>query len=393
MRSSDPRSTRPSCRAVGLSAGVGAGLLLAAAGIQAAGGGAVAAGTPPTDAARTMSDAAWTITTAARTTTTAAAARTTTTAARTTTTAARATSAAAPASPQEPPGWRWLGPDGEPLPFSSDDDVLEFLRHAEVLESELIEGSQNDPLRVLLERDGVRARAIFRTVDRIWHREWIRGRFHVSLRDSYRSEVAAYRLARLLGIDRIPPAVLREIDGEPGSLQLWIEDVETHAEIIRRQETPENPERWARQLNTVWIFDNLVYNEDRHPGNLLVDRNGRMWMVDHTQAFQYDEHLLHRENVATIGAGLWERIRASTEQEARAAVDNVLDDEQLEALLERRRLLIEHIQGLIDERGADAVLRHDGPGILPRDEVEAAGAPQPSSSRVRRKLGTNVSTK
>ncbi len=50
----------------------------------------------------------------------------------------------------------WSGPDGEPLPFNGHQEAVEFLRAATVIDTEEIGGSQNRPLRVLLEKDGVR---------------------------------------------------------------------------------------------------------------------------------------------------------------------------------------------------------------------------------------------
>jgi hypothetical protein len=113
--------------------------------------------------------------------------------------------------------------DGEPLPFADQDDIVEFLRTAQVLEREEVQAGVNRPTKMLLERDGLRTHAVFRTVDNqreTWelpNRERL-----VNFRDSFRYEPAAYRLSRLLGLDAVPPAVDRRIDGKLGSIQLWV---------------------------------------------------------------------------------------------------------------------------------------------------------------------------
>ncbi|MGD8330404.1 MAG: hypothetical protein PVJ49_13305, partial [Acidobacteriota bacterium] len=67
---------------------------------------------------------------------------------------AREAGAARPSPPIAPAGdVIWLGPDGGPLPFAGRADAVEFLRRAAVLEMEEIPGSQNKPLKVLLELD------------------------------------------------------------------------------------------------------------------------------------------------------------------------------------------------------------------------------------------------
>ena len=117
----------------------------------------------------------------------------------------------------------WLGPDGAPLPFQSPDDLKMFLETADVVNSEAIGVGINSFRKVLLRQDGVRAHAIFRDVDVQKRTARVGDRNFLFFSDSYRHECAAYELALLLGFDNLPPAVLRRIRGDPGSLQLWLE--------------------------------------------------------------------------------------------------------------------------------------------------------------------------
>jgi len=59
----------------------------------------------------------------------------------------------------------WLGPDGNALPFKTDDEVLEFLRTAKVVSMQNIPVGVTRPRQAVLEKDGIRSRAIFRDVD------------------------------------------------------------------------------------------------------------------------------------------------------------------------------------------------------------------------------------
>ena len=252
----------------------------------------------------------------------------------------------------------WFGPEGEPLPFRSHEDALEFLSAAKVLETEEIEGTQNRPLKVLLEKDGVRAHAIFRNVYETWQRSWIRGKWYIQLLDRATSERAAYVVARMLAFDNIPPTVLRGFDGQRGTFQLWLEKAESHSDQLARRAAP--PEGWVDQMSAIWVFDNLLFNADRHPGNLLIDTNGRVWMIDHTQTFQYDDRLIDADEVRSIPRFMWERLQTIPDSEFEKALEGVINDHQLSAFLERRVRLIEHIERLIVERGEDRVVRSDG---------------------------------
>jgi hypothetical protein len=49
--------------------------------------------------------------------------------------------------------------------------------------------------------------------------------------ESYKSEIAAYRLDRVRGLDMVPPTVERSVEGESGSLQLWVENCQLLTDV------------------------------------------------------------------------------------------------------------------------------------------------------------------
>ena len=144
----------------------------------------------------------------------------------------------------------------------------------------------NRPLKLTLSKDGVEARAIFRTVDKKRSSARV-GRLLIrDYHDSYIYECAAYKLSRLLDIDNVPPCVLRTIDGQKGSLQLWIEQATTEFQNRYDVDGPRASERWPSVFDTMHVFDALIDNFDRHPGNVLVDSRDRVWFIDHTRSFR-----------------------------------------------------------------------------------------------------------
>jgi hypothetical protein len=251
---------------------------------------------------------------------------------------------------------RWLGPDGEPLPFTTDEEALEFLRTAEVVESEEIEGSINRPLKLTLERDGVRAHAIFRTVE-VERAEMRNVQEHArGFRDSYVFEVAAYELSRLLGIDNVPPATLRTLDGEDGSIQLWIEQAKGVEDRMEEGIAEQHEQLWLFQKQNMVVFDNLIYNFDRNPGNMLIDPYGKVWFVDHTRTFKILPSLADRGHVKVCERKLWEGLRNLDPEEARERLDPYLTRVQIDALLARRDKLVKMIEKKIARHGEQAIL-------------------------------------
>lgn len=263
--------------------------------------------------------------------------------------------AALPAGAEEP-ARRFRGPDGELLPFTSDEEVLDFLRTADVVAKEEIGSGVSGTLKVLLERDGVRAHAAFRSVEMRKPRVELGKKTILSFHDSYRYEVAAYELARLLGLDNVPPVVLRRMSGVDGSLQLWIENAMTEGERESRQIFPPDYDAFYRQKHVMRLFDRLIYNFDRNQGNILIDRDWRLWMIDHTRSFNSSVDMVGIKSVTVCDRELWERLQALDEEVLRERLGPYLSHRQLRSLVKRREKAIVYVTGLIDQFGLDAVI-------------------------------------
>lgn len=258
----------------------------------------------------------------------------------------------------EPEQRGWIGPDGDPLPFDSDDQVLEFLRTAEIVAVEDVGTGKTQPRRVDLESHGVRARAIFHGVN-IRRREIrIDGRFYAVFFDSWRSQIAGYRMARLLGLDNVAPTVERTIGGEAGSLQLWLENdgLRTNGERLRARDYPEDVDSWLQQEWDMRVFDALICNADRHAENVLVDSEWNLWMIDHTRAFQQDRTIRDPEMLFRIDRRLLEQLRELSPENVALAVGDYLERAQINAILARRDAILEHFEELIRIEGEAAIL-------------------------------------
>ena len=187
-----------------------------------------------------------------------------------------------------PEGSTWFWPDrhGEPLPFASEEELREFLRTGRVVSRETTEHGINRPLYLDLEADGVRVRAVFRGVDKTWRNEvgpdgvWVR-----LYRDSYIYENAAYELSRILELKRVPPTVARRHLGVHGSLQARVENARMEADLLENGIHPPDAQRWARQMMRRRLFDALINNLDRNPGNMMVDEGWEVWYIDHGRSF------------------------------------------------------------------------------------------------------------
>ncbi len=253
----------------------------------------------------------------------------------------------------------WLGPDGRPLPFRSDEDVLEFLERAEVVSAERFGVGINRIYRVLLEKDGTQARAAFRHVklEKSFHKpKRIGHTLRKSFRDDNIFELAAYRLSRLLGLRNVPPTVSRNIDGKNGTLQIWVERAMMEKERQQEKIPPPVARDWINQWQIRVLFDNLIFNDDRNQGNILIDSNWKVWLIDHTRSFRLVRALPSPETIRHCGRDLWDRLRSLDKSTLETRLGGILRKSEIRSLLHRRDLLLAHLQKLIDQKGEAAVL-------------------------------------
>ncbi len=250
----------------------------------------------------------------------------------------------------------WRGPDGKPLPFRNDSEILEFLRTAEVVSIKTIPTGVTKPQKVLLEKDGVQMNAVFRDVD-IFKRKWKSADgLKLNFRDSGFFEIAAYKMGRLLGLDTIPPVVEREIKGKKGSLQAWVEEAMTEKSRKKDDIAPPTPRFWMLQYQIMYLFDNLIYNDDRNTGNILIDKNWVLWLIDHTRAFRPVSELKNPSTIILCERGMWEKLKNLEDSVIKERLDEYLDTFEMKTLLKRKKKMIEHVQELFEKRGQDSVL-------------------------------------
>ena len=259
-------------------------------------------------------------------------------------------------------GYLFMDSNGNPLPFQSDEEIEEFLREAKVEAVEAIPKGVTRPRKVLLAIQGLRANGVFKYLDetkknvRDSTAGRNRGKVYLTWRDSYVYDVAAYHLDRLLGMDRVPPIVLRKVRGAEGSVQIWLEG--TLLESKRREQGIEPPSiaRFNQQQSIQYLFNNLTANRDANLGNLLIDGNWRHWFIDCTRCFGDSKDLLYPEAITHCDRRLWNTLRELDRSAADEALDQYLTKTEIKALFARRDKLVDHIQGLIDEWGEELIL-------------------------------------
>jgi hypothetical protein len=164
----------------------------------------------------------------------------------------------------------------------------------------------------------------------------------LNFRDSYKFNIAAYRLGRMIGLgEMIPPSVERKYSGGSGAFTWWVEDVAMD-EATRKQKkiAPPDKESFNRQYVIMQVFDNLIYNTDRNQTNILFDKNWKLWMIDHTRAFRTRTDLLNAKTLKQCDRQLLENLKGLTYEKLQPALTPYLRDLEIKAILARRDKIV-----------------------------------------------------
>jgi hypothetical protein len=179
----------------------------------------------------------------------------------------------------------------------------------------------------------------------------------VPWRDDYKHNIAAYKLDRLLMLHMVPPTVERLVGKQRAGLTWWVDDVAMmEMDRDRKKIEPPDPDLWNRQLSIATTFDQLIYNVDRNTGNLLITKDWKLVLIDHTRAFAPNPRLMDRPNFQRCSRQLLDALRSLDSGKLTAALSPYLTATQVNGMLVRRDMIIKHFDKLIAEKGEAAVL-------------------------------------
>jgi hypothetical protein len=179
----------------------------------------------------------------------------------------------------------------------------------------------------------------------------------INFRDTYKFNVAAYRLAKMLNLNMVPPSVERKVAGKTSAITWWVDDA-AMTELDRRKHKHEAPDRnsWNKQMNTVTVFDELIYNVDRNLGNLVITKDWNIWMIDHTRAFRMHKSCPKLAGLKQIDRNLLDNLRNLTREMLKEQLGDYLRSPEIDAVLARRDLIVKHFEDRVAQSGAATVL-------------------------------------
>lgn len=178
--------------------------------------------------------------------------------------------------------------------------------------------------------------------------------------EGWQYEIAAYRMDRLLGLDMVPPTVERRFRENRGAIQYWVDDTISLRDKEKRKIAmpPGKVFDWDRAVYLERFFDNLIANEDRNMGDILITKDWRMILIDHSRTFRSWKKLLFTANspdgpklMSSLPRAVVEKAKALTFESIQAAVGDTLSAEEIKTMLFRRDLILREIEIMIKLNG------------------------------------------
>jgi hypothetical protein len=170
--------------------------------------------------------------------------------------------------------------------------------------------------------------------------------------ESYKAEIAAYKMDQMLELHRVPPMVERKIDGKVGVVVYWIENTKGWD----AKSPPRGPEpNWSREIVRMKMLDLLIGNIDRNQGNLIYDSDWHLMLIDHSRAFINKKDLKGIAELGSADRALWEKMQALTFESLKAGLGEWVNDNELKAIIIRRDLMAKAIEQLVAKKGEGSV--------------------------------------
>jgi len=246
-----------------------------------------------------------------------------------------------------------------PSEIAQREEIEKFLKTAEIIRHQDIDEGVTKPIRLFLKKGDVEGSGAWKNPQGI----------QKGFLEGWQYEIAAYKMDKILNLNMIPPTVEREFKGKRGSLQFWVEA--QFSDLTMREQGMDIPRsklvQWEKMKYLARAFDCLIANDDRTQQNILYTHDWRTILIDHSRSFrsskEYTKRLVLGKNgikgkklIRKLSRSFVEKIKGLTFEQIKEAVDPYLTDNEINAILKRRELLLKEIEEMIKEKGEDKFL-------------------------------------
>ncbi|HSA96042.1 MAG TPA: hypothetical protein VLJ16_08325, partial [Acidobacteriota bacterium] len=158
----------------------------------------------------------------------------------------------------------------------------EFMLAAGIVASEPLGTGVTKPWKLTLRKGDVEATGAWKDVDR---------KLSNGGRDSWKYEIAAYRIDKLIGLGMVPPAVEKTYKNKVGALSLWVDSKYSLLDVMDKGiRIPASASKHVEDMGYIYrLWCSLIANDDPTQENIEYTDDWRMILIDHSRAFRSDK--------------------------------------------------------------------------------------------------------
>ena len=233
------------------------------------------------------------------------------------------------------------------------------MRTAKVVKRRKVPVGVTHPERATLSDGRLTHDAHIQTVDIFKAKYQTTSGMEINFRDSYKYNIAAYKLDRLLGLNMVPVSVERKVAGDSAAVTWWFDDImmmdkERYTKKI--QVPPAKRVSWNDQMYQVRIFNELIYNSDPNLGNVLITDDWNIRIVDFSRGFRTRKDLRSPANLVRCDRRIYNALRELDEETLKRELGPYLRKSEIKGLLARREKIVKFFDQKIAKRGEATVI-------------------------------------
>ena len=239
----------------------------------------------------------------------------------------------------------------------SDVEKEKFLRSAKIVSVEAIGHGVTKPVKAELELDGVKHSAQIQVVNKSLPDFFAQDGTRAPMMDSWRFNVAAYKIDRLLNLGMVAVAAPRIHAAKPAAFSWWVDNVMfEEVDRVKQKATPPDTADFDKQIAVSRVFDELIINIDRNLSNMLITKSWKVALIDHSRSFNTYNGIRNTENLTRCSRALLDKLKTLGIGPLAAAVGKHLTRAESLAVLARRDRIVEYFVKLAKEKGEENVL-------------------------------------
>ena len=178
----------------------------------------------------------------------------------------------------------------------------------------------------------------------------------LNFKDWWEFNVAAYELAKLLDLNMVPPYAERKVGGKSASLSWWIDDAMMEVDRIHKKLDSPDLDTWNKEMYTLRVFNQLIYNTDDNLTNVLISPDWHLWMIDFTRAFRAHKDIAQVKNLVQCDRRLLAKMKEVSRSVLKEKMSRYLTGMEIDGLLARRDKIVKFFEDEVAKKGEGAVL-------------------------------------